>query len=52
MQGVKHAAANAKEKVGNMTAKVEEKMDKGKASAAEKVMNSSASGLWNSEKRG
>lgn len=37
MQGVKHAAANAKEKVGNLTAKVEEKMDKGKASAAEKV---------------
>lgn len=37
MQGVKHAAANAKEKLGNVTAKVEEKMDKGKASAAEKV---------------
>jgi hypothetical protein len=30
MQGVKHAAADAKEKLGNMTAKVEEKMDKSK----------------------
>lgn len=37
MQPVKHMAATAKETMGNMTAKVEEKMDKGKASATEKV---------------
>jgi len=33
---MKHAAADAKEKLGNVTAKVEEKMDKAKASATEK----------------
>jgi hypothetical protein len=37
MQTVKHAAATAKEKVSNVTAKVEEKLDKSKASAHEKV---------------
>ena len=34
---MKHMAADAKKKVGNMTAKAEEKMEKAKASATEKV---------------
>lgn len=33
---MKHMAADAKEKVGNVTAKAEEKMEKAKASATEK----------------
>lgn len=37
MQAVKHAAASAKEKASNATAKVEEKLHKGKASTNEKV---------------
>jgi hypothetical protein len=37
MQSVKHVAATAKEKASNATAKVVEKLLKGKASANEKV---------------
>jgi hypothetical protein len=37
MQAAKHAAATAKEKVQNVSAKVEEKMDKGKVNAQGKV---------------
>lgn len=37
MQSVKNMAASAKEKVGNVTAKIEEKLEKSKASANEKV---------------
>lgn len=39
MQAVKNVAVTAKEKAANATAKVEEKMNKGKASANEKVLN-------------
>jgi hypothetical protein len=38
MQTVKNAAATAKEKIGNVNAKVEEKYDKAKASTTEKVL--------------
>ena len=34
---MKHVAADAKEKFGNMTAKAEEKMDKAKACGTEKI---------------